>query len=316
LPLIAAAALVFPAPAAAHGRGAAIALDYRLRLDPAATSIPGVHVRVLDGDRALELRVERGRRVVVRGLLHEPVLRFGSDGVWVNADSPTAAADKLVSRDDSGWLRLSGADSYAWHDHRLAPPPTVAVGPAGQFSIPLTVDGRAAAVHGTFWRVARPAAWPWLVGAGVLAAAIVAAATRRPWRGPLTIGLAVGAGLAALVTVTTFAARDAPNGRVAWVPILAGIAVGAICGALLVRLHGRSRIQIAGLIGVLAAAVCLGSLPVFWHGVVISALPATLVRLACGLALLGGVSAALLSFSPDLEESPKSRRLAVPTTGR
>ena len=53
-----ATALVLPGAALAHGRGATIALDYRLRLDPATTSLPGVHLRVLDGDRALEARVD------------------------------------------------------------------------------------------------------------------------------------------------------------------------------------------------------------------------------------------------------------------
>ncbi len=56
------AALALPGAAAAHGRGATIALDYRLRLDPATIALTGVHVRVLDGDRALEARVDPGVR--------------------------------------------------------------------------------------------------------------------------------------------------------------------------------------------------------------------------------------------------------------
>ena len=43
---VALVALALPAQAAAHGRGATIALDYRLALDPSARSLPGVHVQI------------------------------------------------------------------------------------------------------------------------------------------------------------------------------------------------------------------------------------------------------------------------------
>ena len=51
--------------------------------------------------------------------------------------------------------------------------------------------------------------------------------------------------------------------------------VAAVLGGLLLRLRGRARVHAAGVVGAVAAAVSLSSLPVFWHGVVISALPAT-----------------------------------------
>ena len=131
-------------------------------------------------------------------------------------------------------------------------------------------------ITGTFWRVGRPALWPWLAGAAVLVAAVLAAARRFPAaRAHLTIGLGVAAGIGALVAVTTFAARDAPSGRVAWLQIAVGIAIGAVLAGLLVALRGRRRVHAAGIVGGIAAAASLGSLPVFWHGVVISALPAT-----------------------------------------
>ena len=260
-------------------------------------------MRVLDGDRALQLSVAVGHRVVVRGLLQEPVLRIGPDGVWVNASSPTAAADKLVPTLGSGWVRVSGGRSIAWHDHRLAPPPAASPGRAGSFAVPVTLDGRAMTIRGTFWRVRSPSGWPWLAGAAAFAVAVAAAAAfRRGWRSYLTIGLGAAAGLGALVAVTTFAARDAPNGKVAWLQIAAGIVVGAVLAVVLLVLHDGRRVHAAGVVGGIAAAASIGSLPVFWHGVVISALPATSARLACGLALVGGAAAAALSFLPDFDE--------------
>jgi hypothetical protein len=302
------AALGLPAAAAAHGRGATIALDYRLNLDPASTSLPGVHVRVLDGDRALETRVDRGVTLLVGGLLPgERMIRIDGRGVWVNASSPTATADGLVPKGGAGWVQIRNGDTLAWHDHRLAPPPAKHPGVAGRFTIPVAVDGRAAAIDGTFVRVARPSPWPWVAGGIALAAAIWAAARRRPWRAALTVGLGVGAGAAALVAVTTFAVRSAPSGGVAWLQLVSGLVVAAALAGLLVYLRGIRRVHAAGVVGVIAAAVSISSLPVFWHGVVVSALPASGARLACALALVCGAAAAVLSFAPELDQPAKAR---------
>ena len=279
-------ALALPGAAVAHGRGATIALDYRLHLDPAATALPGVHVRVLDGDRALEASVDDGVRLFVRGLLAgEQMIRIDDRGVFVNASSPTANADGLVPEGSAGWVRIREEQSLAWHDHRLAPPPAKKAGVAGRFAIPVRVDGQAATIGGTFVRVARPAVWPWLLGGLALAGGIWAAARRRPWRGGLTIGLGVAAGFAALAGVTTFAVRAAPSGGVAWLQLVSGILVAVAFAGLLVYLRGIRRVHAAGVVGAIAAAVSISSLPVFWHGVVVSALPASGARLACGVAL-------------------------------
>jgi hypothetical protein len=302
------AALALPGAALAHGRGGTIALDFRLLLDPASSALSGVHVRVLDGDRALEARVDRGVDLLVRGTLREPMIRIDDRGVWANASSPTATADGVVSTGRSGWVRVGEGRSLAWHDHRLTPPPVTKPGPAGRFAIPVVVDGRAATIGGTFLRVPRPALWPWLAVAAGLGAVIVAVARRKPWRGALTIGLGVAAGLAALTAVTTFALRSAPSGGVAWLQLLSGIAVAVALGGLLVYLRGRPRVHAAAAVGVVAAAVGLSSLSVFWHGVVVSALPAGGARLVLAIALVCGTAAAVLSFLPEFDEPSRGRR--------
>ena len=88
LSIVVVACLVVAAPAAAHSRAPTVALDYRVRIEP--VTLPGVHVDVVDGDRALRVRVDEPHRLLVRGLLGEPLLRFGASGVWVNRASPTA----------------------------------------------------------------------------------------------------------------------------------------------------------------------------------------------------------------------------------
>jgi hypothetical protein len=300
-------ALALPGAASAHGRGAAIALDFRLLLDPPGSALSGVHVRVLDGDRALEARVEDGVDLLVRGTLREPMIRIDERGVWANAASPTATADGVVSTGSSGWVQVGEGRSLAWHDHRLTPPPVSKPGPAGRFAIPVVVDGRDGMIGGTFVRVARPALWPWLVAVGAIAAAIVAVVRLTTRRGALTIGLGVTAGVTALVAVTTFAVRSAPSGGVAWVQLVSAFVVALALAGLLVYFRGRSRVHAAAAMGVVAAAVSLSSLSVFWHGVVVSALPATGARLALMLALVCGAAAAVLSFLPEFDESPRGR---------
>jgi hypothetical protein len=304
---VALAALALPAQAAAHGRGATIALDYRLALDQSVRALRGVHVRVLDGDRDLQVRADRGVRLLVLGALREPLLKIDSSGVWVNASSPTATGDRLVSSSKRGWVHVNGGRTVVWHDHRLAPPPASAPGPAGRFTVPVAVNGRPASISGTFFRVARPAVWPWLLATLGLVTGIALAVRRRATRGALTVGLGLTSGLAALLVVTTFAVRDSPTGGVAWLQLVASVAVAAVLGVLLLRLRGRSRVHAAGVVGAVAAAVSLSSLSVFWHGVVISLLPGTAARLLCVLAVAGGVSAAVLSFLPDFDEPVRVR---------
>jgi hypothetical protein len=286
--------LIDPAGAWAHSRAPTVAIDYRFTLAPLPEGVQG---RILDGDRALRVSVAPGVRLVVFGYLREPELRFGPAGVWVNAGSPTAAADRLVSPGTSGWMRVSSSPSFAWHEHRLTP-----AGAAGRFVIPVRENGRPAAIAGTFVRVPRPRLWLWLGGAVVLIAAGAVAASDRRLRVPLALGLGVLSGIAAVAATVGFALRDQTHGGVGWLAIGAAIAVALAFGVPLVSLSGRRRAQTAGLGGAVAAAVALTWLPVFWHGVVISAVPAGAARLACALALVAGTAAAALSLLPEFDE--------------
>jgi hypothetical protein len=284
--------LAVPASAAAHARTTTVALDYRLNLDRATRSIPGLSVAILDGDRSLRVAVS-GVTVVVRGDLGEPMLRVGPQGTWVNRASVTAVAEKLT-RPSHGWARLSSGPSYTWHEHRLAPPPYgPRTGTVARFAIPATVDGQAVTIGGTFVRYRRPALWPWFAAGGVFAFAVAAAVRRH--RRPTT-GLGTLAGLAALGSLIAFSAADAPTGRVAWLQIALGVALGIVVCGVLVRAREPRRSQLAGLLGAVAAALSLGSLGAFRHGVVVSVLSATASRTLLAVALFAGAAAAATSF--------------------
>lgn len=284
-------ALALPGVASAHGRAATVALDYRLVLDAGAGRLDGVRARILDGDRSLRLVVERGSRVVVLGDLGEPMLRLGN-GVWVNRSSITAQANRLVSAGRSGWQRVAGGGTFTWHEHRLAPPPfdSASYGKVAGWRVPLVVDGRATAVAGSFLRVKRPMLWPWAVGVAFAVALAAGAMRLRPLlRIPTTIGAGVIAGLAGLSAQTAFALRDDPSGRIAWVFVVATFVIALAAALGLVVTRGSWRAYVAGAIGLGAGVLCLSWMPVFFHGAVISALPAEPTRLACAVGLAAGV---------------------------
>ena len=216
-------------------------------------------------------------------------------GVWANRASPTARVDRLVRR-GSGWTRLTDGDSFLWHDHRLAPPGGLRPGASAPWSLPIVVDGRRAELTGTFTRVARPPVWPWLV-AGLAAIAGLAwfarSAPRR--RAELAAGLAGVAAMGALAASTAFATGDAIGRRAQWIEVGSSALLAVLAAAALVLGDRSLRTWAAMVVGVVAAALGLGSLSVFWHGVVVSSLPAADARLATAMALLGGAAAVVLA---------------------
>jgi hypothetical protein len=294
-PLAACIVLAIPASASAHARTPTVALDYRLVLDRISQTLPGIDVAILDGDRDIRLDVTRGD-VIVLGDLGEQMLRIGTAGAYANTASPTAAAERLVTP-GQGWQRVGGS-SFAWHDHRLSPPPYSSTpGPAGRFAIPALRDGRRIAFRGTFVRTSRPSAWPWLLGCVAATLALVALLWMRPRRrAALAVATGSVAVAAALTALVTFNAADAPNGRVAWAQIVLGCALGAVGAAGLLRLHGESRTVLAGVLGIAAAVSSIGSLGVYRHGVVVSLLSPALARAVAAIAISAGLAAAATLF--------------------
>ncbi len=311
------AALAGPGSAGAHSRAPTTALDYRLRVAPMPAPLAGVHAEVLDGDRELRLTVAPSLTLVVLGLVGEPFLRFGSDGVWVHGRSPTAAADKLVTTRGrgSGWIRLTRANELAWHDHRLAPPPNVPVGSSAPFALPIRVNGAPAVIRGSFTHVSRPRLWPWLLGAAVAVGVLVAAARATPRRrGAIAATAAAVAAAAALASSTGFATGTSITRLGDWVDVgsAAVLALGAT--AVLWMPERSTRSWAAILIGLIAATLSLNSLAIFWHGVVISSVPTTLARLATGAAVLGGLAASVIGVLAAVDDEPRRRSIAGRTT--
>jgi hypothetical protein len=302
-------ALATPPIAGAHSRGRAIALDFRLSLIASGETVPGVRAQVVDGNREMRLAVDPRRRVVVRGLLGEPVLRFSPSGVWANRRSPTAEADGIVISAGGGahWTQLTHGHSYRWHDHRLSPPADMQPGGRRAWSLPLTVDGRSASIRGWYERVTRPRWWAWLTAIIVVGGILPIVAQRAPKRGgPIAGVVATLSAVAAFVIDVGFAVPDIIDPHGAWIQAAATAALVVIgAAALFVRRHSIQR-WAAACVGIGAFFIGLSYLSVFWHGVIISSFPPGAVRLATALAVVGGSSAAMLGLVEHEEESPRA----------
>ena len=310
-------ALAAPAGAAAHLRSGTVAVDYRATVvGPLAARGAPVEFRIYQSDRALGLTVRDGHGVVVLGYLGEPFLRVDARGVAVNTTSPTAAVSGLLARVPrdarNGWLVWSRHPSVVWHDPRLQGlPPGV---PRARWRVPVIVDHRRTAVAGFIWRRRRPSIWSWLAAVCGTAAVAVALGARvaaaRLER--ICVGLALLSVGAALLAVAGFAlgAYASPGTWLAGANETAFALVGI---GVLLRGPRRFRAAAAAGLGLLGLAVGLSLGSIYLHAIVLSVLPAQLVRGAVGVAIGAGLAASILGIvAHERLGEPLFRPLAIP----
>jgi hypothetical protein len=190
--------------------------NYRSAVREIAPAVPGLDARVLNFDDRIEFVYDGDRELVVDGYRHEPYLRFLPDGrVQVNTRSPAgylnedrfaqvdvpARADRRAAPE---WRTLARNGRYDWHDHRIhwmsaGTLPTRVRDESKQvkvfdWSVPLEVGGRRAAVRGTLTWVGREAggfpiaAAVSLAAAALAGGALIAVVRRRRRRPPAVRG--------------------------------------------------------------------------------------------------------------------------------
>ena len=311
--LVALCALAVPNLAAAHVGGAApVATNFEARVSGLEPPDPDVEARVIDGDRTLWLRVGAAARVVVPGVLGEPVLRFDANGVWLNVHSLTAQSDRIDPADlqpvaDSHapprWHRLTGGHAYAWHEHRLHQLEPLAHhrtagGALGHWSVPLLIDGRRDRLVGVL--EFRPPGPVWrllllMCALAVVASAIAARSART------TVGIALVATL--LIWLLRFG-RELYGRPGVGIGGYLGLAATSIVGAGLLyglfRPDAEVRVFTALLVGSGGLYQGLTMLPVLTHGIALTALPTSFAQVTvalvvglCSAAFIGGASALL-----------------------
>jgi len=187
LPALACSAALVAAPLAGAHQGDARYRSIVAGIEPA---VDGLSVEILNYDDRFELTNRSGEDVVIEGYQREPYARIDADGtVSVNRRSPayylnddryaqenvpTAVREHPDARPD--WKVQDRTGRFEWHDHRMH---WMARGIAPQvrdqsvrtkvfdYSVPLTVGGRAATIDGTLW-------WVGEQGGGFPVGAIVA----------------------------------------------------------------------------------------------------------------------------------------------
>jgi hypothetical protein len=123
----------------------------------------------------------------------------------------------------------------------------------------------------------------------------VLAARRKPWLWPAATALAALAGLATLADLSGFALGGLAVTPDRW--LLFAVEVGLTAAALGFLARPGARLLAVAALAAFAVLQALSELAVFRHGVVVSALPATAVRLAAAIALGAGLGAAGLVFA-------------------
>ncbi len=186
-------------PAAAHGVGGIEPSNYRTLIDSVEPSVPGLAVRPVDLGTRLELTNDGSTDIVVLGYDGEPYLRVGPRGVFENVRSPATSLNRTLRLDEASepvpaiadpmaaprWRRVDDGRTARWHDHRAhwmgrAHPPVVARDPdrahlIQRFEIELRRGATRIVARGDVRWVPASSPWPWLVGAVVLAGALVLA---------------------------------------------------------------------------------------------------------------------------------------------
>jgi hypothetical protein len=188
-------------PVSAHSTANASA-----QISSAVASVPdGVEAQVNSDGSQITVRATAGE-VIVLGYDGEPFLRLSPGEVDSNDSSPTASdvSDPLTSvppAEAAGssvrWRKVAPGGWYPWSDHRIswtgeALPQEVhdhpdADHPLGTWSIPVTVDGHAAAITGTLtWTATDGSQTLTIAGCVGFVLLVLAGATwlARPARGP------------------------------------------------------------------------------------------------------------------------------------
>jgi hypothetical protein len=290
---------VVPGVAQAHHTAVPIvALDYHNQVVLTTAEKRGVSVSLVDAGRKLQVSVTPKHELWVLGYEEENFLLLNFHGVQVNPRSTTARGLGLIHGTyppHVDWVPISRAPTFAWADARVWAPSAALHGQkVVDWSVPVLVDGQPMKIRGRLTRAAKPPLWPWILLGLVPLGFAITAARRRRWLWAAASGLAGVAGAMTLANLGGFATGGLSISTDRWVLLAVEVTLTAIAIGVL----GRPRARLIAVAALAAFAVlqALSELAVFRHGVVVSGLPAAVVRAAAALALGAGLGAAALVF--------------------
>ena len=312
--------LVAPAAAQAHGPVDPSGSTYLARI----THVPaGLHAQAIDGDLRLWLRASPSLNVYVIDYRGAPYLHFGSRGVWVNENSsmyflnqipPVTPSTDLGPDARPDWHHVTTGHTYVWHDGRLHAGATQARLPgarfAGNWSVPLRIDGSTAAIRGGLYYAPPPSpVWFWPV-AVVLGSVLAGVRLRRP---QLDLRLARITGAIALTGFVVASIGHQLHGRpgVSTGNVLALVVELVAAAAATWCLYGRDpRWLVLAAIAALTLWQGVSQIAALQDGWVLLALPAVVGRVAVAGCLAGGAGLIPLVLS-GAERAARARGPAV-----
>jgi hypothetical protein len=163
------------------------------------------------------------------------------------------------------------------------------------WQIPLVVDRKPVQLEGELYRVARPARWPWLaMGLPFVLLSLLIYLRRTTFR-RAAVAFGLIAGVALIASEVGFALDTyASNGK--WIELGNEAAFLLVGVGVIARGSAGARGIAGGALGLLGLGAALTKTPVFLHGVVLSILPAELVRALVALAIWSGAAAVLFGL--------------------
>ena len=299
--------------------------DYRSEVTGLVPRASGVHLRVVGGDGFLDLRVDLGHEVLVRGYSDEPWLRIRRDGTVeqnVRSEATYLDADRYARvqvppiADNSApprWDVIGHGGAHVWHDHRIhwmapARPPGKQAGDLvfADWTVPMVVDGRSIEAHGrlTWVHPVHPLRWV-LVGLGVTGA-LVAVARRRP-RPVLGVALAV---IGAAATIVGIGQRWATPVEAGGTPMVFAVPALGLAAALigLALRHRPSALTALIVSTAMSAGWAVLRFPVLLHPVLPTVLSPSVDRGVTVLALATTATAAGFIAVPGALRPPGDGR--------
>ncbi len=312
--------LLAPAAAEAHGPVDPSGSTYLARI----AHVPaGLQAKAIDGDLRVWMRVAPSLDVYVIDYRGAPYLHFERDGVWVNRNSsmyylnqvpPVTPSTDLGVGTRPDWQHASTGHTYVWHDGRLhagatqARPPGVRF--AGDWSVPLRIDGAPAAIRGGLYYAPPPSpVWFWPV-AVVLGCVLAGVRLRRP---ALDLRLARICGAIALIGFVAASIGHQLHGRPGVSPgNLLALVVELVAAAVTAWwLYAREpRWLVLAVIAALALWQGVSQIAALQDGWVLSALPASAGRVAVAACLAGGAGLIPLVLT-GAERAARARGPAV-----
>jgi hypothetical protein len=325
------------APASAHGVGGLEPTNYETTVDGVRPPTPGIHVRAVDVGSKIELRNDTDHDVIVVGYQREPYLRIGPGGTWENARSPAvflnrsqvptqeAPADQYDAKAAPEWRKISDSPVASWHDHRAhwmgsEDPPAVRRDPGREhvvianWKIPLRDGDARLTVTGDARWIPGPSPWPWVLGAVVLAIAVILGCRTRSWSKVMQASLAV---LIVSETVHVVGAWQATTASIGSRTLASIYSIGGVivCVLALVWLRRKDpwaatpAVLISGLFVLIAGG--LADITTLTRSELPTSLPYGIARLTVTIAL--GVGAGLVVAAASRLRAPPAPTRTPPT---